>query len=168
MAWPPLFDALVLERPALRAGQAWRLWSAHLAHISAAHAALNLGMAALLALFAARLGILPALLWRSLLLMPSISLGLLLGLPQLQWYAGLSGLLHGWAVWLLLRVGGGRARAGFVALGLKLGWEMLKPAPSADALPVVSEAHLLGAGGALLLALSIRLGMRRKGAVAAG
>lgn len=150
------FDALVLDRGMLAAGQAWRLWTGHLVHVDAAHAALNLAALAILAAFAARMRQLGPLLLASLLLMPGISLGLLLTSPELQWYAGLSGLLHGWAAWLLVRRGDRVALAGLLVLGLKLAWEALPENTVHAGVPVAIRAHQLGAAGGLLLALASR------------
>lgn len=150
--WPAVFDALVLERAAVAGGQWWRLWSGHLAHLDGRHATINLLALALLAVAAARLRSLPALLGMSLLLMPLVSLGLLQAAPELQWYAGLSGLLHAWAAWLLLRYAGPLGAAGLCVLAAKLLWEALSPGDANAAFPVVLEAHRIGALAGLLLA----------------
>ena len=138
LRWPAAFDALVLDRDAVLAGQAWRLWSAHLLHLDARHAALNLAALALLALLAARMRLLAPLLGASLLLMPAIS----------------AGLLHGCVAWLLVRHGGAWALAGLAVLAAKLLWEALMPATPSGAMRVVVEAHQAGAiAGALLGAI---------------
>lgn len=152
LRWPSVFEFLALDRGAVRAGEAWRLWSGHLAHLDVRHAALNLIALAVLAGIALRIRQLPALLGASLVLMPAISLGLLLAVPGLQWYVGLSGLLHGWAAWLLVRLGGWIAATGFLLFAVKLSWERWAPADEAIAIPVVTEAHLIGALAGLVLA----------------
>ena len=93
------FDALVLDRDAVLGGQLWRLWSGHWVHLDARHAAINLAALMVMALIAGRMRLLRPLLVASLLMMPLIAALLLLTAPDLQWYAGLSGLLHGWAAW---------------------------------------------------------------------
>src|SRR5690606_26595278 len=55
LRWPGVFDSLVLDRAALGAGQWWRLWSGHLVHLDARHAAANLAALALLAVAAWRM-----------------------------------------------------------------------------------------------------------------
>lgn len=162
LRWPGVFEALVLERTALAAGQWWRLWSGHLAHLDAAHAAVNLAALALLAAAASRMRCLAALLGASVLLMPAISLGVLLADPGLQWYAGLSGLLHAWAAWLLLRRGGAPGAAGLCLLAAKLLWEMLPGAAAGEGFPVVVEAHRVGAVAGLLLAAPATWRQRRR------
>ena len=153
-----VFDALVLDRDAVLGGQLWRLWSGHWVHLDARHAAINLAALVLMALIAARMRQLRPLLVASLPMMPLVAALLLLTAPDLQWYAGLSGLLHGWAAWLLLRRGGGVATIGAVLLAGKLVWEQVAPAADASAFPVIHAAHLIGAlvGAALALPGALR------------
>lgn len=152
LRWPALFDGLVLDRAAVASGQLWRLWSSHLLHLDLGHAAINLAALAILAALAARMRLLPRLLGTSLLLMPAIAAGLLALAPGLDWYAGLSGLLHGWAAWLLVRRGGAPALGGLLLLLAKLAWETRMPG-SAGGLPAVVAAHRIGALAGALLAL---------------
>jgi rhomboid family GlyGly-CTERM serine protease len=153
-----LFDALVLDRDAVLAGQLWRLWSGHWMHLDLRHAAINLVALVLMTLIAARMRQLRPLLVASLSMMPLTAAGLLLAVPDLQWYAGLSGLLHGGAAWLLLRRGGGVAVIGVLLLAGKLVWEHWAPAAEASAFPVIHAAHLAGAlvGAALALPGALR------------
>lgn len=151
--WPGAFDLLVLERGQLARGQLWRLWSGQLAHIDAPHAALNLAGAGLLALIARRRNELDALLRASALMMPLLSVALLLLMPSQQAYAGLSGLLHGCAAWLLIRSGGWIGTAGLLLITLKLLLESLPGYPVQHGFPVVLEAHRAGALIGLLIGL---------------
>lgn len=144
LRWSQVFGWLALDRQALHAGELWRLWSAHLAHLDARHATINLAALALLALVAARMRCLRGLLLASALLMPAISLALLLALPRLQWYVGLSGLLHAWVAWLLLQYGGRIAMAGLVLLTAKLVFEATLPGTIDASFPVVPQAHVAG------------------------
>ncbi|QDH69386.1 rhombosortase [Marilutibacter alkalisoli] len=147
-----MFDALALDRPMLEAGQLWRLWTGHLVHVDPAHAGLNLTALVMLAVVAVRSQAMGRLLLASLVLMPVISIGVLLLLPDLQWYAGLSGLLHGWLAWLLVQRRGIVAVVGLALLGLKLWWEMSSGAVGGTGVSVTTEAHRLGAAGGLVLA----------------
>lgn len=156
-----MFDALVLDRDAVLGGQLWRLWSGHWVHLDARHAAINLAALVLMALIAARMRQLRPLLVASLPMMPLVAALLLLTAPDLQWYAGLSGLLHGWAAWLLLRRGGGVATIGAVLLAGKLIREQVAPAADASAFPVIHAAHLIGALVGAALALPGALHARR-------
>jgi len=153
-----LFDALVLDRDAVLGGQLWRLWSGHWVHLDLRHAAINLVALALLALIAVRMQQLRPLLDASLLMMPLSAAALLLAVPDLQWYAGLSGLLHGWAAWLLLRQGGRVALAGAALLAGKLVWEQVAPVADDATFQVIHAAHLAGAlvGAALALPGALR------------
>ncbi|MBD9370322.1 rhombosortase [Xanthomonas sp. XNM01] len=158
-------DALLLERDGVLDGQLWRLWSGHLLHLDALHAAINITALAVLMHIAARMRQLGPLLVSSLWMMPLLSASLLLLSPGLQWYAGLSGLLHACAAWLLLRHGGVAMWTGLALLAAKLAWEQLSPAAAeTSAFPVIHLAHLIGAGVGLALAWPQRLrslGVRR-------
>lgn len=96
--WPQGLETWRYDRDAIAAGEYWRLVTGHLVHVGATHFALNL------------LGVLLVtdLLWNELqarhgfaLVIMSvivIDIGLWYRYPGLDWYAGLSGLLHGlWA-----------------------------------------------------------------------
>lgn len=154
-------DALRYEREALAAGQLFRLLGAHAVHLSWSHTALN-GVAVVLVgiIFSMR----TTLGWwcASLVLsIAAIDIGLWWFAPEVGWYVGLSGVLHGlFAVgaWLEWRQG---QRSGlYLLLGLvaKLLFEQFAGAlpMTADAAggPVVVDAHLYGAlGGALACGL---------------
>jgi membrane associated rhomboid family serine protease len=97
----------------------------------------------------------------------AIDAGLWFVNPELQWYVGLSGLLHGiLAAGIVVSLQ--KPQLELLALGLllvaKLGWEQLYgPLPGSESSsggPVVVAAHLYGAAGgglAGLLALVIRV-----------
>lgn len=164
-----LVPALRYDRAAIAAGEAWRLLTGHLVHLGAMHLALN---AAGLVLVAALVGPhmrLPA--WGTAFVVSAlaISAGLWLVAPGLDWYVGLSGVLHGLLVaGAAAAIGERRERlfAGTVlaAVAAKLVWEQTTgPTPGTAALaggPVVVDAHLFGALGGLATALG-RLAWRR-------
>lgn len=139
--WPALWNVCVLDRDALLAGQVWRLWTGHLMHLDLPHATVNLAALGIISGCAARWHLLVPLMLVSLLLMPLLGLALMLVRPELHWYVGLSGLLHGGMVWLL-PVRGGRWVWPVIALVVaKLVWQGI-----AGVEPwVVQEAHWLGA-----------------------
>jgi rhomboid family GlyGly-CTERM serine protease len=96
--WPQGLLLFRYERMAISSGQLWRLVSAHLVHVNTSHLLLNLGGLLLIC----------ELLWSRLPIRHGIGLlasgaagidGLLWWLhPEMAWYAGLSGVLHGlWA-----------------------------------------------------------------------
>jgi rhomboid family GlyGly-CTERM serine protease len=148
------FDYLVLERDALLMAQWWRLWTGHLAHTGPRHLFGNLAALGLLLAWARARNLARTTLVYALLAAPLISIGLLALLPWLQWYAGLSGLLHGLLVILLTRLGPKTALVGLTLLAAKITLEShnLWPAGSGQHL-VIWQAHALGALSGLLFAL---------------
>jgi rhomboid family GlyGly-CTERM serine protease len=140
------------DRAAIAAGELWRLISGHLVHLGWPHFALNsIGLILVSYLVAAAFSA-----RRWLLIAVTVIAGIDLGFwylqPQLTWYVGLSGLLHG-----LLAAGvisGIRNRhvdswviAGFLLI--KLAYEQLiGPLPGSEGTAggeVVVVAHLYGA-----------------------
>ena len=172
LAGPGALAWLRYERAAVLGGQVWRLVSAHFVHADTAHLAWNLAGAALVWwLFAGeftRRG------WCLVMLASTaaIDLGFILLEPQIEWYVGFSGVLHGCmaaglAAWL------SRARdpltlAVAIVFAAKLAWEHLEgPLPFTSAtlsLPVVVEAHSYGAIGGVIAALWLLRGERTGGA----
>ena len=164
LAGPEVTAALRYERAAVLDGQWWRLVTGHLVHADAAHLAWNLAGAALVWwLFGAEYGRLE---WLVIVLASAaaIDIAFLGWMPGLDWYVGLSGVLHGCmaaglAAWLA------RARDPLVLLvailfAAKLVFEHWQgPLPFTAgtlALPVIVEAHSYGAIGGLAAALAVR------------
>ena len=161
LAGPEVTAALRYERGAVLDGEWWRLLPGHLVHADAAHLAWNLAGAALVWwLFGAEYGRAE---WAAILFASAtaIDVAFLGAMPALDWYVGLSGVLHGCmaaglAAWLA------RARdplvlAVAVLFAAKLGWEHWQgPLPFTAGtleLPVIVEAHSYGALGGLAAAL---------------
>lgn len=128
--WPEALAHLRYDRSALMDGEIWRIASAHLVHLNPAHLLLNL--LGLILLCELQWGELPLRHGYGLLGFSgvAISAGLWWLHPELAWYAGLSGVLHG--LW-----------AGCALYGLCF-TPSLRP-----------KARLLYLGGALLLALKL-------------
>lgn len=86
---------LEFRRDLIAQGEVWRLFTGHFAHLNLYHAAMNTFGAVLVAhLFATEISRLQW--WLLILVAPLlISLGLWLRQPDLQGYAGFSGVLHG-------------------------------------------------------------------------
>lgn len=154
-------QALRYDREAIATGEFWRLITGHLVHLGPSHLAMNLLALVILAI------VLPALAtWRQWLLAflsaaLFIDIGLLAFHPSVEWYVGLSGVLHGfWTGGVVLAIHARRFEAIPLALLLllKLGYEFLfGPIPlSGDvaAGPVVSVAHAWGAVGGAVFALA--------------
>lgn len=163
---PGALPGLEWQRAALDQGQWLRLLSAHVAHLNLRHLLFNLlGLLLIAELLLER--------WRGadiavLSVVSALGTSLLLWCcePGLQWYAGLSGLLHGW--WGGAALAGCRYRHGWLhagallALIAKLAW--LNPGTvgieSASSMPVVAVAHLYGALSGLSGAVLCRIGRR--------
>jgi rhomboid family GlyGly-CTERM serine protease len=156
----PARSALRYERTGLAAGEWWRLVGAHLVHLGWRHALLDLAGVALAAWLFGRLYEPLRWLWIVTLSAAAVDAGLWWLTPGLEWYVGLSGVLHGvvtaaGVALARLREPGGRLL--LAAIALKLGVEQwLGPlwmtAATAGG-PVVVDAHLYGACGGLLAAL---------------
>src|SRR5919108_6379590 len=88
-------QALAYERGALQQGQWWRLLTAHFVHLDLEHAVLNgLGVVLMWALFARDYS---PLRWLAIYCGSAlaVSAGLWFLSPELYWYVGASGALHG-------------------------------------------------------------------------
>ncbi|HEX5788036.1 MAG TPA: rhombosortase [Woeseiaceae bacterium] len=142
------------ERDAIAAGETWRLLTGHLAHLGTAHLVMNLAALALVWLLVGH----AFKAWAWGVAMVTIALGIDAGfwwlLPELEWYVGLSGILHGvlaaGAPGVILQVGRvGEGLLLLAALAAKLAFEQVGGAvPGSAALaggPVVVDAHLYGA-----------------------
>jgi rhomboid family GlyGly-CTERM serine protease len=148
------------DRAALAEFELWRLATAHLIHLSAGHTALNVIALAIIAfLFDSVLDSLDWIVAASMSAL-AIDLGLYAGSPEVAWYVGLSGALHGIMVAGALALAVARSRFGAILLLIvvaKIAWENIAgPLPFSEATsggPVVTEAHLYGAvGGAVAFA----------------
>lgn len=142
------------EREPLLAGEWWRLISGHLVHLGWSHTGLNVaGLALVWLLVGTSLNVTN---W--LLTITGSALGISIGLlafnPELSWYVGLSGVLHGM---LITGCVAEIRRDGFgnkgvlvllVLVGAKLIWEQLAgPLPGSEASAggaVIVDAHFYG------------------------
>ncbi|MEO6624826.1 MAG: rhombosortase, partial [Burkholderiaceae bacterium] len=160
-------------QPGLVASQPWRLWTAGLVHLTPGHLMANLAGCAVVGAFgmAARASVASVVAWAMAWPMGHAAL---LALPQLQHYAGLSGVLHAGVVVAALPLlwrGTGRRRwigaAVLAGLALKLFLERAWSSPVQQVpgwdFPIAGAAHLSGAlaglvCGALALCCSARAG----------
>jgi len=161
--------ALRYDREAILAGgEVWRLVSGHLAHLGWSHWALNgVGMILVWLLVGP---VMSSARWLVVFAgtLAGIDLGFLLLQPGLDWYVGLSGLLHG--VLAAGLVAGYRRRplecaAIGVGLAVKLAYEhWAGPVPgSAEAAggTVIVAAHLYGALAGAVSGLAVSVGRGR-------
>lgn len=152
--------ALRYERAAVLGGEYWRLVTGHLVHGTVAHLLLNLaGLVLIAGLFPRDYSLKE---WLIVLLASLIAIdaGFVLFEPQLQWYVGLSGVLHGaltaGAVAWWRHETKPLAAALSAVLAGKLAWEQLQGAlPLSGDMPVIVDAHLYGALGGLAAGLAI-------------
>ena len=160
------------QRNAIEDGEYWRLVSGHLVHLGLGHLWPNL--AALLIIGLLFDDVFRSIDWlrASLASAAAIDVGLYVLDPDVVWYVGLSGVLHGLVaagtLALLLR----RQKIGVVlavGLGAKLAFEQLAgPVPfTAESVggPVVVAAHLYGAAGGLLAEALTHVVRRRRSRV---
>lgn len=162
-------ELLRYERDGIEAGQLWRLLTGHLVHLGWPHVLMNLAALIVLRLLVG--AELDAADWAGAALASAaaVDLGLYFAAEQVQWYVGLSGVLHGLlaaGALALLRVHaevGGVLAAGLVA---KLIFEQsggsMPLTETAAGGPVIVAAHLYGAAGGAVYAL-IRRTVRRRG-----
>jgi rhomboid family GlyGly-CTERM serine protease len=160
LAWlvPTLGEALVLDRNAVHAGALWRIATGSLVHFSAEHLAYNVLVVGVAGWLLERRGRGVT----SLLLASALGVGgaVLLFAPELQRYAGLSGVAYALVVMLALDAlgdGGTCRRLGVITLvvtGAKLAWELgagqylLVDAATATFVPV-PVSHAAGTAVAL-------------------
>jgi rhomboid family GlyGly-CTERM serine protease len=149
------------ERTAVLAGEWWRLVTAHFVHLGWSHGFLNLaGLGLVWMLFASTLKG-----WSAVCVLlasfAAIDAGFLLIEPELEWYVGFSGALHGlFAAGVVASIARGE-REGWllgVLLAVKLAWEQwVGPVPLTETVaggPVIESAHLYGALGGLCAQLA--------------
>jgi rhomboid family GlyGly-CTERM serine protease len=167
----PVWEVVRYERQGVLAGEFWRLVTAHLIHVDFVHLGWNLAGLALVAwLFGREFRVHE---WAVILAGSTIAvdLGFLLLEPQLDWYVGFSGVLHGLmaaglCAWLWRSPDSLTALVATV-FAAKLAWEHFAgPLPfTAGSLdvPVVHQSHSYGAVGGLLAALALLSRQRRAG-----
>jgi rhomboid family GlyGly-CTERM serine protease len=152
------------DRAALADFELWRLATAHLVHLSIGHTALNVIALAIIALLFD--SVLDSFDWIVAAAMSAlaIDLGLYAASPEVAWYVGLSGALHGIMVAGALTLAIARSRFGAIMLVIvvaKIAWEHFAgPVPFSELTsggPVVTDAHLYGAVGGAVACVALRL-----------
>ena len=155
------------DRSAIQSGELWRLLTGHFVHLGGPHFALNAAGLALVWYLVGR-----TFDWQRWLLIAATCIltmdaGLWFLNPRLEWYVGLSGLLHGLlAAGLTERLRRPDTETLLLSALLvgKLLWEQLSgPIPGSEGTaggPVVVDAHLFGALGGGLTAIVLRISTR--------
>ena len=154
---------LEYQRPAIFAGQYYRLLTAHLVHTNFNHALMNL--VGLLLIWSIAFRYISLRDWWLTLLLSAVvvSVGLVLFNPDIQWYRGLSGVLHGLLFVVILKARQLPGILKFVALlGLviKIVLEQtqtgLWQSEQLIGAVVIVDAHLYGLIGGLVSYVVIR------------
>lgn len=152
-------ELLRYDRFAIQDGEVWRLFSGHFVHLGWSHFLLNAAGLVLVAFLVAAQFSAAQWLLILLLMIGGIDLGFWFLEPQLAWYVGLSGVLHGLLVaGVIAELRDNRGSIEFrvlaVLLVAKLAYEQLVgPLPGSEASSggnVVVAAHLYGAIAGLL------------------
>jgi len=160
------------DRSAISGGELWRLASGHFVHLGGPHLALNAAGLALVWFLVGQ--VFDGRQWLLVLgvSLMTMDLGLWFLNPGLEWYVGLSGLLHGFLAAGLVERLRRPDRETLVLAALVLGklvWEQLSgPMPGSESTaggPVVVDAHLYGALGGVLAALVLRIRVRGAAAI---
>ena len=156
------------DRELIEAGQWWRLFSGQFTHLGVSHLWLNLGAWFLMWVYARGTLSVPAWLCVMTLCMATTAAGLWLFSPEVSWYVGLSGMLHGVMIAIacaLWRQRDPTALLALAAVTLKLLWErIVGPTPGTSNLaggPVLVAAHIYGAAGGAALAWPLLTGRIR-------
>lgn len=151
---------LRFDRTGLESWQLWRLLTAHLVHLNWGHALMNIAALALIGeIFRREMSEAD---WAVAILVSAlgVSVGLYVA-SAVEWYVGLSGVLHGVLVYGSIEMIRRGVRLGWVILVVVAGKVVFEqtagPVPYTAALaggPVVVEAHLYGAiAGVFAIAL---------------
>jgi rhomboid family GlyGly-CTERM serine protease len=148
------------ERAAVAQGEWWRWVTAHFVHLGPHHAILNvIGLAMLWGLFARTYSAMQWLVACGITL-ATIDLGFWFLTPELEWYVGISALLHGIFACGCLALIKQRDKIGYVAAAIfsaKLAYEhWLGALPFERPEMVVTVSHLYGAIGGLIAGTILR------------
>jgi rhomboid family GlyGly-CTERM serine protease len=160
-------ELLRYDRVWLGQGEVWRFVSGHLTHMGWPHLALN--SAGLVLVWYLVGGTFSNRSWLLIIAvtLATIDVAFWFRNPELYWYVGMSGLLHGLlAAGIVAQLGKLNAETGILLLLLsaKIVWEQWNgPVPGSEATSggtVIVDAHLYGALGGILGALLARIRVR--------
>ena len=157
LAGPEVQQGLRYERSSIFAGEVWRLFTAHFVHLGWGHLLMNLAALGLIWGLAGRTLRVSAWLVISITSILSVSVGLFMLNPELAWYVGLSGMLHGLLLaGIIANLAAGHRLEIILLLILcgKVAWEQIYgPLPGSAEFAggaVVVDAHFYGLVGGLV------------------
>lgn len=159
----PMAEALVFDRDAIAAGEAWRFVTGHLVHADPVHLVANVGALFILGtVFETVLRLRAAIYWGMVgLAMMAVDLALWTWVPTLDRYCGFSGVLNAYfivAVYALWRDSGDSllrliAIGGLAKIAVET-WAGVAVFPLSS-LPSVTEAHFAGFVAGLMLCIAV-------------
>ena len=160
-------ELLRYDRVWIGQGEAWRFVSGHMTHLGWSHLALN--SAGLLLVWYLVGGTFANRSWLLIIgiTLATIDIAFWFRNPQLYWYVGMSGLLHGIlaaGIVAQLRKLDPETVILLLLLSAKIAWEQWNgPVPGSESTsggPVIVDAHLYGALGGVVGALLVRIRVR--------
>lgn len=143
--------ALEFDRQQILSGEVWRLWTGHFVHTNTSHLTLNIAAATLCYFaFFSKIKI-NELIFLSFIFSTLIGLALIFTCPGINWYNGLSGLLHAYVAFFCVRFAREENRVfwlGFLAVWMKVLLETIRAHFGHEylrgSMVVITEAHFLG------------------------
>ncbi len=166
---PTASQWLRYDRTAILNGEIWRIVTGNIVHFGWGHLSLNL--AGLLLLWFLFIRVIESGTWLLMILVGAVGvgIGILLFNPSIEWYVGLSGVLHtalAGGILLAIRAGERFQWLLLVFIAAKLAWEQVYGAlPGSEETaggPVLVDAHLYGAVTGVVLALLL-IALTRRG-----
>ncbi len=156
-----LSDMLIFDRAAIATGEFWRTLTAHFFHTNINHLLLNLGAALLLWSLHGHFYQLKNYAITFAICSLGTSMGIYLFTPEINYYVGLSGVLHGIFVWGAMMDIANKEKTGyllFIGVWLKIGHEQFfgasKDVEAMIGANVAIDAHLFGALSGLFITLA--------------
>jgi rhomboid family GlyGly-CTERM serine protease len=156
---PHASELLRYDRYAIDAGEWWRLCTAHLVHLSWTHTLLNLsGLALTTLIFQTELSTRDDSIALAVCICGT-TFGIHLFSPQLIWYVGFSGVLHGYLIYHLIKGNSGSPLPSLIAVTAvfaKVLWEQSPWGDTARTAQLIGgavaiDSHLYGAISGLLM-----------------
>lgn len=162
LASPDTQALLEYQRQAILNGELWRLLSGHLTHINQPHLLLNIGGLSLVWIMGSSHLTLRDWLISTLFIALFISCALLLLDPEIEWYRGFSGVLHGLFVYVASKYLKTRPYFAILLITALLGkivyesfsGQMPWYGDHTD-FAIITQAHVYGGVGGLIIAFAL-------------